>query len=69
VIAELYTRAPAWITDPDPHCLSVHPVEVTAAEIGRALSITRNAATHLVDLANTVTTRLPRSWAALRAGS
>lgn len=67
-IAELYTRCPNWTNDPLPGCPGLHPVEVTAAEVGPALALSKLVATDRVELAVAATARLPRSVAALGQG-
>ncbi len=67
--AELHRRAPEWITRADPSCPGMDPAEVTAAEIGPALRISRRAASDRVHFALTVLSRLPASVAALAAGA
>lgn len=69
VIAELTTRAPAWITTPDPTAGgAVHPVEVAAAEVAVALRISRLSAGNRTELALQVCSRLPGTLAALGRG-
>ncbi|MGI8693125.1 MAG: DUF222 domain-containing protein [Geodermatophilaceae bacterium] len=69
VIAELHARAPKWLTTTDPGCPRVHPIEVTAAEVGPALRISRVSATDRVDLAVTVASRQRATLGSLGAGA
>ena len=68
VIAELNTRAPAWITTPDPLLGGADPMELTVAEVGAALRISKLSASARTELAVQVTARLPGTLAAMRRG-
>lgn len=67
-VTEIIGRCPAWMTAAAPGCPGLHPIEVTAAEIGPALRISKRAATFLTETALDASERLPRSLAALADG-
>lgn len=71
LVAELHRRAPGWMRQLRDSSGAV-PLqelrEVTAAEVGSALAITRNAALAMVDLASAAETRLRPGLEALAEG-
>lgn len=69
VIAELHARAPAWITTTDPAGGGVDPIELTVAEVGLALRMSKISAYRRTQLALQVQSRLPGTLAALGRGA
>lgn len=68
LMAELYRRAPGWITSAQDTVGIVDAAEVAAAEIGVALRISRRSATDRLSLALQVIDQLPGSVRALHRG-
>ncbi|MBA3417164.1 MAG: DUF222 domain-containing protein, partial [Geodermatophilaceae bacterium] len=69
LIAELYRRAPDWITAPADTPGLVDAAEIAAAEIGVALRISRRSAMDRLGLAVQVLRGLPDTAAAMRSGT
>ena len=68
LIAEVYRRAPAWITAPTDTPGLIDAAQVAAAEIGVALRISRRSAMDRLGLAVQLLSGLPDTAAALRRG-